>query len=267
MNRRTFISTATAVAGVAATASAAQRPPVARTDARNGEQPSDNAKFQIGMIIFDQMTNLDFVGPCDAFARIRQANVTVLGKTLAPITTDAKHRVLADATLADAPELDMLFVPGGPGTTAMMEDPEVLAFLRARAPRAQWVTSVCTGALVLGAAGLLKGYQAATHWASMELLEQFGATPVSQRVVIDRNRVTGGGVTAGIDFALTLIARLWGEETAKTVQLGMEYNPKPPFDAGEPDRVPEIAAHYLDLIKPMQNARVAAVKRAAARLS
>jgi cyclohexyl-isocyanide hydratase len=223
--------------------------------------------FTIGMIAFDQMTNLDFVGPFDILSRVRAARTIVLAKSPEPITTDSKYRLLPEMRLADAPELDMIFIPGGPGSTALMEDAEMLAFLRDRAPRAKWVTSVCTGALVLGAAGLLKGYKAATHWSAMHILPVLGATPVKQRVVIDRNRVTGGGVTAGIDFGLTLIAHIWGEDQAKLIQMGNEYDPKPPFDAGNPDRAPEVAARYRELTKGMTGAREAAAKRAAAKFT
>lgn len=222
--------------------------------------------FTVGMIAFDMMTNLDFVGPFDILSRVRGARTILLGKTLDPIVTDSRYRLLPEMRLADAPELDMLFVPGGPGSTKLMEDPEVLAFLAVRAPRAKWITSVCTGALVLGAAGLLKGYRAATHWSAMDILPVLGATPVHERVVIDRNRVTGGGVTAGIDFALTLIAQIWGEDQAKLIQLGNEYNPQPPFDAGSPERAPDVAARYRELTKGMTAARMEAAQRAAARL-
>lgn len=222
--------------------------------------------FTVGMIAFDMMTNLDFVGPFDILSRVRGARTILLGKTLDPIVTDSRYRLLPEMRLADASELDMLFVPGGPGSTKLMEDPEVLAFLAARAPRAKWVTSVCTGALVLGAAGLLKGYRAATHWSAMDILPVLGATPVHERVVIDRNRVTGGGVTAGIDFALTLIAQIWGEDQAKLIQLGNEYNPQPPFDAGSPERAPDVAARYRELTRGMTAARMEAAQRAAARL-
>lgn len=220
--------------------------------------------FNIGMIAFERMTNLDFVGPFDILSRVRGARTILLARSLDPITTDSGYRLLPEMQMADAPELDMIFLPGGPGSTAMMEDPDMLAFLRERGPRAQWITSVCTGALVLGAAGLLKGYRAATHWSVMDILPVLGAIPASERVVIDRNRVTGGGVTAGIDFALTLIARIWGEDQAKLIQLGNEYDPAPPFDAGHPDRAPDMAARYRALTSEMTAARRAAAERAAA---
>ncbi len=271
MNRRNFIAAASVVAGLATTASSANAaaaakapPPPAPKAAPGGEAAKP---FQIGMVIFEQMTNLDFVGPQDSLARVRAAKIHVIAKTLDPITTDSNHRILADTTFAQAPELDMLFIPGGPGTTQIMQDPEVLAFLRDRAPRAQWVTSVCTGALVLGAAGLLKGYRAATHWAFMDILPTLGAIPVNERVVIDRNRVTGGGVTAGIDFGLTLIGKIWGDDLAKLIQLGQEYNPAPPYDAGSPDRVPEVAARFRKMTAGMHEARLEAAKRAMAGLA
>jgi cyclohexyl-isocyanide hydratase len=228
--------------------------------------PPPTNKFQIGMIIFDGMTNSDFVGPNDVFARVGAAKVHTLAKTRNPVTTDANGRVLADMTLAEAPELDLLFVGGGPGSTALMDDPEVLDFLRTRAPRAKWITSVCTGALVLGAAGLLRGYKAATHWAAMEVLPTLGAIPVAERVVIDRNRITGGGVTAGIDFGLTVVAKLWGQQTAEMIQLGQEYNPQPPFNSGSPKTAsPELVTHFRGMWAKQTEARMAAAKRASAR--
>lgn len=234
--------------------------------AQGVERAMDEKPFTIGMIAFDQMTNLDFVGPFDILSRVRGARTIVLGKSLDPIVTDSNYRLLAEMRLADAPELDMVFVPGGPGSTKLMEDAEVIGFLRERAPKAKWVTSVCTGALVLGAAGLLKGYRAATHWSAMHILPTLGAIPVDERVVIDRNRVTGGGVTAGIDFGLTLIAHIWGEDQAKLIQMGNEYNPHPPFDAGHPSRAPDVAARYREITKGMTAARLEAAKRAAAKL-
>lgn len=227
---------------------------------------TETAKFEIGMLVFDQMTQLDFAGPCDALARVKAARVNIIGKARGPVTTDSGVRIIAELAIDEAPQLDMIFVPGGFGTTPLLEDRAVLDFLARQAERAQWVTSVCTGALVLGASGLLRGYKAATHWATMDDLIPFGAEPVHQRVVIDRNRVTGGGVTAGIDFGLTLIARIWGEDQAKLIQLGQEYNPQPPFAAGSPEAAPDVAARFRELTKDGSAARRAAVQRAAARL-
>lgn len=221
--------------------------------------------FTIGMVAFDQMTNMDFVGPCDVFARVPGVRIVILASTPDPITTDSGYRMLPDMLFAEAPELNMLFVPGGPGVTGLMEDEAMIDFIRQQGAKVQWVTSVCTGALLLGAAGLLRGYRAATHWAAMHILPVLGAVPEDSRVVIDRNRVTGGGVTAGIDFGLTLVARIWGEDQAKLIQLGTEYNPEPPFDAGSPDRAPDVAARFRELSKAMTDARFAAAERIAAR--
>ena len=231
--------------------------------AQSGREKMEEKPFTIGMVAFDMMTNIDFVGPCDVFSRVRAARPIILAKSLDPIKTDSGYRMLPDMRLEDAPELDMIFVPGGPGSTKLMEDPQMIAFLRERAPKAQWVTSVCTGALVLGAAGLLKGYRAATHWSAMEVLPMLGAIPVKERVVIDRNRITGGGATAGIDFGLTLVGHIWGEDQAKLIQMGNEYNPQPPFDAGHPDRAPEVAARFRAIAKNVIAARIDAAKRIA----
>jgi cyclohexyl-isocyanide hydratase len=162
----------------------------------------------------------------------------------------------------------VICVPGGGGTNDLLNDEEVLGFLRRQAEGAKYVTSVCTGSLALGAAGLLKGYRAATHWSAMEMLAQFGATPTKTRVCVDRNRITGGGVTAGIDFALTLVSIMVDRTTAEAIQLQLEYNPAPPFNAGSPDTAP---AEVLTLLKERgaqgQARRLEAVKRAAERMT
>jgi cyclohexyl-isocyanide hydratase len=202
--------------------------------------------FRIGMIIFPDMTNLDFAGPFDVLAHMPDTIINVLAKTLDPVRTDIGGVVLPDTTLDECPPLDMLFVGGGPGVNALLEDEIVLEFFRARAPRAQWITSVCTGALVLGAAGLLRGYKAATHWTAMEVLRPLGAMPTYERVVVDRNRITGGGVTAGIDFALTIAKLLHGADIAQAIQLGMEYDPAPPFNTGSPRVAP---GHLVESVR------------------
>ncbi|MEK6244499.1 MAG: DJ-1/PfpI family protein [Pseudomonadota bacterium] len=188
----------------------------------------------IGMLIFPEMTQLDFTGPYEVFAQLPGCEVKVIARSLEPVTARGGLRFLPDTAIDDAAPLDLLFVPGGPGVGALMEDRKVLQFLRDRSQHARYVTSVCTGALVLGAAGLLKGYRATTHWLSLDLLPIFGATAVPDRIVIDRNRITGGGVTAGIDFALTVAGELCGVDAAKTIQLLIEYNPSPPFNCGHP---------------------------------
>jgi cyclohexyl-isocyanide hydratase len=222
--------------------------------------------LQIGMVIFPGMTALDFSAPLDVFARLPGAQVHILAKTLDPVKTDIGFLEMPTMTLASAPKLDLLFIGGGPGVTSLMEDEEVLHFFTAHAPLAQWVTSVCTGALVLGAAGLLRGYKAATHWAAMEVLPLLGAEPANERVVIDRNRITGGGVTAGLDFGLAVAAQLYGAGTAQAMQLAMEYDPHPPFDTGSPRSAPaDLVAHVREKLRPVTQARLAAAHRVALR--
>jgi cyclohexyl-isocyanide hydratase len=161
----------------------------------------------------------------------------------------------------------VICVPGGAGTNDMVNDEEMLAFLRKQAAGAKYLTSVCTGSLMLGAAGLLQGYRAATHWTAMEFLEPFGAIPTNTRVCVDRNRITGGGVTAGIDFALTLVSILVDRKTAETIQLGLEYNPAPPFNAGSPETAPaDVLASMKERLSATQPRRSEAMRRAAARL-
>ncbi len=189
----------------------------------------------IGMLLYPGLTQLDLTGPFEVLHRVPDATVHLVWKTLASVVADSQLSLGPTATLDGCPKLDVLFVPGGAGQTAIMQDESVLAFLRVQARGARYVTSVCTGALVLGAAGLLSGYDAATHWAFMDLLPMFGAKPVRRRVVVDRNRITGGGVTAGIDFALRLAAELAGDDVAKAIQLGLEYDPEPPYRSGHPD--------------------------------
>lgn len=222
--------------------------------------------FQIGMFIFPGMTALDFGGPLEVFGRIPDAKVHVLAKTLEPVRTDIGFTETPTMRLADAPKLDLLFVGGGPGTTAMMEDEEVVEFFRSRAPDAQWITSVCTGALILGAAGLLRGYRACTHWAAMGVLPWLGATPVDERVVIDRNRITGGGVTAGIDFGLVVVRELYGAELAQKLQLMLEYDPAPPFKGGSPRSAPaDLTQAVRRQLEPSTQARLATAERVAGR--
>ena len=192
----------------------------------------------IGLLLFPRLTQLDLTGPFEVFAKMPGASVHLLWKSGEPVAAETGMRILPDTTLAECPPLDVLCVPGGPGVSAMMEDAEVLAFLREQAGRVRFLTSVCTGALILGAAGLLRGKRATTHWASHDLLGAFGAIPTKGRVVRDGNLITGGGVTAGIDFALTVVAELAGRATAQGIQLQIEYAPAPPFDAGTPETAP-----------------------------
>ena len=171
--------------------------------------------FRIGLLLFPDITQLDMTGPYEVFTKLPDAEVHLVWKTLEPVAANGGMKISPTTTFAACPQLDLVCVPGGPGMNALLNDEETLSFLRRQARDARYVTSVCTGALVLGAAGLLKGRRAATHWMSRDMLRAFGATPVAERVVIDGNVVTGGGVTAGIDFALTIAAEAFGEDLAK----------------------------------------------------
>jgi cyclohexyl-isocyanide hydratase len=193
---------------------------------------------RIGLLLFPRLTQLDLTGPFEVFSKWPDATVHLVWKSQEPVAAETGMRILPDTTLADCKQLDVLCVPGGPGVSAMMEDAEVLAFLREQARGVRFLTSVCTGALILGAAGLLRGKRATTHWASHELLGAFGAIPTKGRVVRDGNLITGGGVTAGIDFALTVVADIAGPAVAQGIQLQIEYAPAPPFAAGSPDTAP-----------------------------
>lgn len=223
--------------------------------------------MRIVMLAFADMTQLDLTGPHEVLAQLPGATVTLVSRDGAPVLARGGLRIVPDAALADAPAADLLFVPGGPGTGALLEDVAVLELLRAQAEGARWVTSVCTGALVLGAAGLLVGRRATTHWLSLPLLAEFGAQPVAQRVVVDGDRVvTGGGVTAGIDFGLTIAAQVAGDAVAQRIQLLLEYDPAPPFAAGHPDRAPaDVVDGVRAAMAPMQAARLEAARRAARR--
>ena len=263
MDRRSFNIGMAAAAAVAASKSLAASPA-----APAPAVPTGGKRLQIGMIIFDGMTNQDFVGAHDMFAAQRSADTHVLAKTRAPITTDRRLQVLPHMAIEESPDLDILFVGGGPGSTALMTDPEVIDFVKQQGERAQYVTSVCSGALVLGAAGLLRGYKAATHWAAMEILPILGATPVYERVVFDRNRFTGGGVTAGIDFGLAVVGKIWGEDAARMLQLISEYDPQPPYDSGSPRTAkPELVARARKVLEPLTAGRIAAAKTMAGRFA
>jgi len=227
-----------------------------------------SAPLQIGLVLFPRVTQLDFTGPLQVFSSVPGAQVHLIWKRIEPVASDSVMALTPTMTFADCPQLDVVCVPGGLGTDDMVNDEEMLAFLRRQAEGARFVTSVCTGSLVLGAAGLLKGYRAATHWTAMDFLSAFGATPTKTRVCVDRNRVTGGGVTAGIDFALTLVSLLVDRRTAEAIQLRLEYNPAPPFNSGSPDTAPpEILALMKERIAPAQARRAEMIGRAAARLA
>lgn len=223
---------------------------------------------RIAMLLIPQMTQLDFTGPYEMFARAPDTIVDLVWKDVAPVRSEFGLSILPTATLAQTSAPDVLFVPGGRGVNALMTDAEVLHWLSSTASRAKYVTSVCTGALVLGAAGLLRGKRATTHWSALDMLSRFGAIAQQRRFVVDGNVVTGGGVTAGIDFGLRLIAELHGDAVAQTIQLSTEYDPDPPFDAGHPDRAPTaIATALKEKMAPRQEERWAQVERAAVALA
>src|ERR1700710_1718625 len=226
-----------------------------------------SAPLQIGVVLIPKVTHLHFPGPLQVFPSLPGANVHLIWKRIEPVASDSVLTLTPTITFADCPQLDVICVPGGGGSDDMVNDEEMLAFLRKQAAAAKYITSVCTGSLVLGAAGLLKGYHAATHWTAMDFLPAFGAIPTKTRVCVDRNRVTGGGVTAGIDFALTLVSLLHDQRTAEAIQLRLEYNPAPPFNSGSPDTAPpEVLAFMKDRIAQNQIRRGEMIERAAAKL-
>lgn len=190
--------------------------------------------IEIAFLGYPGLALLDLVGPFDALHPLPGARLHVVAKDLHPFASDTGLQIHPTATYLDVRRADVVCVPGGAGQIDLMQDQAALAWLRDVAAEARYVTSVCTGAFLLGAAGLLRGYRATTHWASLPLLASYGATPVEERVVLDRNRLTGAGVTAGIDLALQLAALLSSQEVAEAIQLGLEYDPAPPFNAGHP---------------------------------
>ena len=211
-------------------------------------------KTQIGMLVFPQMTSLDILGPFEVMARAPDCEVDLVWKDLQSIEGDTRLRIVPTQRFDTAPQYDVIVVPGGPGQTAMLEDKEFIAFLRTQGAEASLVTSICTGSLLLAAAGLLTGYKATCHWLSMDILALFDVQVVPERVVVDRNRITGAGVTSGLDFAFTVVAALRGKEAARALQLMLEYDPAPPFDSGHPrvaaaalvDKVREAASSMLE---------------------
>lgn len=224
--------------------------------------------LSIGLLIFPNLTQLDLTGPYEVFARAPDTKVHLIWKTLEPVRSDRGLTILPTATFASCPPLDLICVPGGPGQIELMEDDEALGFLHRVADATRLVTSVCTGSLVLGAAGLLKGYRATSHWSAVDQLALLGAEPVRERVVRDRNRITGAGVTSGIDFALNVVADLYGRDVAQRIQLQMEYDPAPPFSSGSPSGAPaELVSALKASLGDFNNRRRAATERAAARLS
>ncbi len=225
---------------------------------------SDN--LRVAFLLFPNVTQLDLTGPAQVLSRLGNARLDLVWKARDPVMTDAGFAIVPTATFDEVPRADMLCVPGGIGVTDVIADDEAMAWVARVGAEAEWVTSVCTGSLILGGAGLLRGYRAATHWAWRDMLPLFGAEPVAERTVVDRNRVTGGGVTAGIDFALTLTALVRGEAHARMVQLGFEYDPQPPFDSGSPETAgAELVETYRRRMDKLVPGRVEDLRQAASR--
>ncbi len=221
--------------------------------------------LQIGIVFYPGMTQLDVTGPYEVLARLPNARVHLLWKRMEPVVSDVGLSLLPTTTFADSPDLDVLCVGGGPGQVTYMDDDEVLGFLQRKGRSAGYVTSVCAGSLMLGGAGLLEGYRSACHWLMRDQLASFGAIPVADRVVVDRNRISGGGVTAGIDFGFSVAAQLCGEDLAKRLQLFLEYQPEPPFDITVENAPPALLAEIRAKSAPWLAERAAAGQRALAK--
>ena len=291
MNRRDFAQWAAALGlarllGASASADAAQGKETQALPSAESDDPhhldamqryaalTSGPKLTIGLMLYPGMFLQDLVGPLTVFEALMNREIHLLWKDLDVVAGDKPETpvlipVKPTTTFQDCPEkLDVLFVPGGvPRTFNMMEDKEVLAFLAEKGKTARFVTSVCTGSLVLGAAGLLQGYKATSHWATRDVLKELGAIPTKGRVVVDRNRITGGGVTAGIDFGLTIAALLRSPDYAKAIQLYLEYDPAPPFNAGSPEKAPPVVRQFLnDMFAGMRETAFSFAKRAKSRI-
>lgn len=224
-------------------------------------------KLDVAFVLFPQVTQLDLTGPVQVLSRLGNASVHLVAGSTAPVMTDAGFSINPTCTYDDCPSPHIVCVPGGAGADNAMLDRELIEWLRQVSTSADWVTSVCTGSLVLGAAGLLQGKKATSHWLSRPMLADFGAIPVAERVVVDGKFVTGGGVTAGIDFALSLTAMIRGEAHAKFVQLSLEYDPQPPFRSGSPSVADQgIVERIRELTRDSQSRRQAKVLLASAKL-
>ncbi|WP_025110376.1 isonitrile hydratase [Pseudomonas sp. H1h] len=224
--------------------------------------------LQIGFLLFPQVQQLDLTGPYDVLASLPDVKMHLIWKDLVPVTASTGLLLKPTISFDDCPDLDVICVPGGAGVGALMEDQRTLNFIKRQAAQAQYVTSVCTGSLVLGAAGLLQSKRATTHWAYHELLPKLGAIAVQDRVVRDGNLFTGGGITAGIDFALVLAEELVGTEAAQLIQLQLEYAPAPPFESGSPQTAPRAIVEEACLrAAPSLKLRTEITERAAAKLN
>ncbi len=261
--RRHFIRVAL-TGTVAASGCGARHEPA--TDTPNEEQNMAD-HLNVGMLVFPRMDQVDLTGPFAVLSRLPNASVQLLWKDTKPVRDYRGLGLMPDARLTEAEPVDLLVVPGGPGQEDLMEDEGVLSFITQQAARAKCVFSVCTGALVCGAAGLLKGRSATTHWRSVHLLKYFGAVAKDQRVVVDGTFVSAAGLTAGIDGALRVAELLRGSDAAKAIQLDLQYAPEPPFDCGHPDKAPaELVAKLKGATEKLTAQRLVTAKRAAARL-
>jgi cyclohexyl-isocyanide hydratase len=225
------------------------------------------SEFTTGFVIFPHLTQLDFTGPLQVLHRLPGARTEIVAKTREPILSDCGMAIMPTKTFADCPQLDLLCIPGGFGVDQAIEDAATITFVREQGARAQYVTSVCTGAFILGAAGLLQHKRATTHWAYHHLLPRVGAIPVQERVVRDGSTFTGGGVTAGIDFAFTVMHEIAGSSVAQAVQLALEYTPHPPFQAGSPALAPAEIKNVVDQrLAPRLQQFITILERVAPRL-
>ncbi|WP_133468305.1 DJ-1/PfpI family protein [Paraglaciecola marina] len=191
--------------------------------------------MKFGFIVYAQVTAIDFTAPAQVFSQLPDAEIHLIGANYDAVKTDAGFSVNPTCSIQDAPQMDLLCIPGGLGQKVVSDDPMFMSFIEGQGNRANYVTSVCSGSLILAKAGLLDGFKATSHWATLNILKRFNVTPTKQRVVIDGNRITGGGATAGLDFGLSVVAQLFGEDLAKMIQLGLEYDPAPPFTSGSPE--------------------------------
>lgn len=264
--RRTFLHSSAMLAGALALSRSASAQEAVSGGPRSASAPTPTAArlLQIGALIYPRMDQIDFTGPFEVLSQLPNSSFHIAWKEKAPIRDYHNLLLTPDMTLDEMPALDLFIVPGGPGQEDLMEDPAVLDFIRKQAAGAQCVFSVCTGALICGAAGLLQGKRATTHWSAFNLLKYFGATPVNERVVTDGKLITAAGVTAGIDGALAVAARLRGDQVAQEIQLGIEYAPQPPFASGTPDRAPQAVLKTVqDRIASLSARRLATAQRLA----
>jgi cyclohexyl-isocyanide hydratase len=270
IERRTLLASLGAMAMFGGTKARAQERSQSAREAHEAAMKADGPVRDIAMVMYPGFFAQDMVGPHMVLAMLPRTRVHLIARTADTIyATPGKLPIVPTGTFADCPrDLDLLLVPGGAfSTIEALKSEETVAFVRDRGSRAKWVTSVCTGSLILGAAGLLQGYKATSHWLTHDLVARFGATPTRGRVVVDRNRATGGGVTAGLDFGLKVASILDGDHMAQAVQLAAEYDPEPPFHAGSPERAPQdVKAMVDEMYAPFVKAVTATVDKLAREL-